>query len=66
MSSIWPPAWIKLLDYIGRVGKLVNVKLRYLRHLSHAYILLIMGLFEVLIANMMVICGANNIKINIT
>ena len=36
------------------------------RHLSHAYILLIMGLYEVLIANMMIICGANNIKINIT
>ena len=36
------------------------------RHLSHAYILLLMGLFEVLIANMMLICGANNIKINIT
>ena len=36
------------------------------RHPSHAYILLIMGLFEVLIANMMLICGANNIKINIT
>ena len=35
------------------------------RHLSHASILLIMGLFEVLIANMMLICGANNIKINI-
>ena len=36
------------------------------RHLSHAYVLLIMGLFEVLIANMIFICGANNIKINIT
>ena len=36
------------------------------RHLSHALILLIMGLFEVLIANMMLICGAKNIKINIT
>ena len=35
-------------------------------HLSRAYILLIMGLFEVLIVNMMFICGANNIKINIT
>ena len=35
-------------------------------HLSHAQILLIMGLFEVLIVNMMFICGANNIKINIT
>ena len=34
-------------------------------HLSHAKFLLIMGLFEVLIANMMLICGAKNIKINI-
>ena len=33
--------------------------------LMHKF-LLIMGLFEVLIANMIFICGANNIKINIT
>ena len=37
-----------------------------IRHLSHAYILLIMRLFDVLIAHMMFICDANNIKINIT
>ena len=42
----------------------VNIKLRYAT--SHAYILLIMRLFDVLIANMMFICGANNIKINLT
>ena len=30
------------------------------RHLFQAYILLIMGLFEVLLTNMMLICGANN------
>ena len=42
------------------VGKEVNIKLMYL---SHGYILLIMGLFQVLIANMMLICAANNFKI---
>ena len=29
-------------------------------------IVLIMGLFQVLISNIMFICGANNIEINIT
>ena len=46
-----------------------NAKGKYqaeVSHLSHAYILLILGLFEMLIANMMLICGANNIKIHIT
>ena len=36
------------------------------RHLAQASIALIMGLFEVPITVMMLICGANNIKINIT
>ena len=46
--------------------KVVNIKLR-LRHLSNCInSMLIIGLFEVLIANMMFICGAINIKINIT
>ena len=35
------------------------------RHLCHAKKLLIMGLFDVLIANMMFISGATNIEINI-
>ena len=46
-------------------GKISGKYQSEVRHLSHAYISLIMGLFEVLIANMMLICGTNNIKINI-
>ena len=44
----------------------VNIKLKYLHHLVEALIVLIMGLFEVLITNMMHICAANSIKINTT
>ena len=43
----------------------VNIKLRYATSLMHNFFLKV-GLFEVLIANMLFICDANNIKINIT
>ena len=51
---------------INSLRVLVNIKLKYLCHLHihlvQALIVLIMGLLEVLIANMMLICGENNIK----
>ena len=46
--------------------KLVIISFKYVCHLVQAYIVLLMGLFEVLIMNMMLICGANKINIYIT
>ena len=39
---------------------MVFIKLKYLRHLPHTLILLIMRLFEVVIPKMAFKCGANN------